>query len=224
MNLKVLKRINPLKTIYFNLKMFPLVDALKMPVFISYGTKFISLKGKIGIESSLKPGMIRFGFGSVGIVDKRFSRTLIELNGIIVFKGKADFGYGSKLSVGPGGKLSIGQRFGISANSSIICFNSVILGDDVLFSWDILVMDTDFHKTENTVTNEVNSNNTKPIFLGNNTWVGTRCLILKGTTIPSNTIIGAGSLVNKRYNIQENCLLAGNPAVVKKNNIRRFNY
>lgn len=201
--------------------MLPLNKAFKFPVFIGNHTKFVSLKGEIHIEASVKSGMIRFGFGNVGIVDKKYSRTLIEINGNIIFKNRANFGYGSKISIGENGILKIGDRFEISANSAIICFESVTIEDNVLFSWDILAMDTDFHQTLNTKTNEINYHISRPIYLGTNTWVGARSILLKGTCVPANTIIGAGSLLTKEYNIEENSLLAGNPARVFKNNIRR---
>ena len=219
--LRTLKHLNAVKTIYFNFKMFPLNEALKIPVFIGYHTKFVTLKGKIHIEAPLKPGMIRFGFGDVGIVDRKYTRTLIEINGTIIFKNTANFGYGSKVSVGKRGILKVGNKFDISAKSTIICFESITIEDDVLFSWDILVMDTDFHKTLNTQTNEINDSVTKPIFLGANTWVGTGAIILKGTVVPANTIIGAASILNKIYDIRENCLVAGNPASIKKENIKK---
>src|SRR5665647_139636 len=192
-NLRVLSSFSFFKTVYFNLMIFPLKLAIKLPIYIAKYTKFVSLKGNIKIESTLKPGMIRFGFGDVGIVDKKYTRTLIELNGTIIFKKNANFGYGSKISVGEKGILNVGERFSISANSTIICFDSVTIGNDVLFSWDILVTDSDFHKTINPQTDEVNEYITRPIKLGLNTWVGIGSIILKGTEVPANTIIGAGS-------------------------------
>jgi acetyltransferase-like isoleucine patch superfamily enzyme len=219
--IRFLKSLNIISTIYFNFKLLPLKYAIKIPVLIGRHTKFVSLKGKINIDAPIKRGMIRIGFGDVGIIDNKYTRTLIELNGNIIFRGNTFCGYGSKICVGESGVLCFGTRFRIAANSSIICFDSITFGDDVLFSWDILVMDTDFHETINTLTDGVNRNVTKPIFLGNNVWVGTRCLILKGTKVPNNTIVGAGSLLNKTYDIEENCLLGGIPAIIKKNNIRR---
>lgn len=221
MKLAILKQVSLVKTIYFNFKMFPLRLALKFPVFIGHYTKFVSLRGGIHINSVESTGMIRFGFGDVGIIDKKNVRTIIELNGIAIFGGIANFGSGSRISIGEKGVLKIGNRFNISANSTIICFDSIVLENDVLFSWDILMMDTDFHETINTITKKINSGITRPIKIGANTWIGTRCVILKGTVIPANTIVGAGSLLNKKYDILENCLLAGNPAIVKAQNIAK---
>lgn len=202
--------------------MFSIKEAIKFPVFIGYDTKFVSLKGDIEINGILKPGMIRFGFGHVGIFDKRYVRTLIELKGKIIFKGEALFIHGSKISVGEKGCLILGNYFKLSPNSAIICFDSVTLGDYVRCSWDSLIMDTDFHETSNTKTEEINTNNSKPISLGDNTWVGVRCLLLKGTAVPANTIIGANSFLNKKYDIEQNCLIAGNPAILKKRNVKRI--
>ena len=217
----ILKQIDFIRTIYFNFKMFHLREAMKFPVFIAHHTKFVSLRGKVLIWGNLRLGMIRFGFGNVGIVDKKYNRTLIELNGILIFNGKAHFGTGSKISVGESGTLQIGERFIISAKSTIICFNSISIGSDVLLSWDILLMDNDFHEMENSLTGEINFNITKPIVIGRNTWIGTRSLILKGTKVPPNTTIAANSLLNRKYEIEENCVLAGIPAYVVKKNIRK---
>lgn len=217
----MLKHISILKTIYFNFKMLPFSQAKILPIFIAKHSKFISLKGAITIDCALETGMIKFGFSDVGIVDKKYNRTLIEINGKIVFKGSAIFGNGSKISVGKNGILQIGNKFCISANSTIICFDSVVFGDNVLFSWEVLVMDTDFHETVNTINNEIKDKITSPINIGNNVWIGMRSTLLKGTTLPDNIIIGANSLLNKPYQVPNNVLLAGNPAILKKTNIRK---
>jgi len=219
-HLKTILAVNIAKTIFFNFKIFPIKIAYKLPVLIGYHTKFISLAGQVKIESEIKLGMIRFGFSNVGIVDKKYTRTLIELNGTLIFKGTANIGNGSKISVGEKGYLTIGNNFFISASTTIICFESITLGDNVAISWDVIIMDTDFHETANTVTNEINQL-TKPIKPGNNTWVGMRAILLKGTSVPANTIIGAGSLLNRIYTIQENTILAGNPATLKSSHRRK---
>ena len=52
------------------------------------------------------------------------------------------------------------------------------------------------------------------MIIGKNVWIGTGCIILKGTVIGDNSIIGAGSVVNS--NIPAGCLAAGVPARVVK--------
>ena len=48
------------------------------------------------------------------------------------------------------------------------------------------------------------------IEIGNNCFIGARCIILPGVTIGDNVIVGAGSVVTK--SIVSNMVVAGNPA------------
>ena len=55
---------------------------------------------------------------------------------------------------------------------------------------------------------------TKPVYIGNNCWIGGRVTILPGVKIGDGSIIGAGAVVTK--DVPENSIVAGNPAVVVK--------
>lgn len=48
------------------------------------------------------------------------------------------------------------------------------------------------------------------IEIGNNCFIGARCIIMPGVTIGDNCIVGAGSVVTK--SIAPNTVVAGNPA------------
>lgn len=55
----------------------------------------------------------------------------------------------------------------------------------------------------------------KPIYIGENVWIGANSTILGGVSIGNNTVIGAGSLVNK--NIPSGVVAVGNPChVIRK--------
>lgn len=76
------------KTIYFNLKCLPLLQAIKLPIFISHRVILASLKGKIVFDcGNVKTGMVKIGFGYVGIFDRYRSRSIIENNGTLVLGG-----------------------------------------------------------------------------------------------------------------------------------------
>ena len=76
-------------TIYFNFHYFPLKIAMRLPVIVSSKTKLVQMGGQIilNCDETPKTGMIRIGFGNIGIFDYNFSRTIWENNGCIVFSG-----------------------------------------------------------------------------------------------------------------------------------------
>ena len=205
------------RSIPINFKLLPLKTALKLPIIISPFVKIKSLKGKVIIKNyDIKPGMIRIGFGDVGIFDNIFSRTILQLDGKIIFYGKSSIGHGSRISVGGNGILEIGENFTITAETSIICHKKIKFGNNVLISWENLFMDTDFHKIKSIENNIINE--PKEIFVGNNVWIGCRNTILKGSQILNNCVIGSNSLINKKFD-KNNILIAGNPVKILKENI-----
>lgn len=206
------------KSIYFCFKYLPFKTAVKLPILLSRHVYLYSMKGKIKIESAqIKMGMIRIGYGGVGIFDRKYSRTIWQNNGgMVIFKGKASIGHGSRLSINEKGILTFGNNLNITAETQIICSKSISFGRDVLISWQCLFMDTDFHKVYK---NDVLKNNDKSINIGNHVWIGCRNTILKGVEIVDNCIIAANSNVIKSIK-QENSIIAGNPAKVIESGIK----
>ena len=72
-------------------------------------------------------------------------------------------------------------------------------------------MDADFHEI-NPDTRNRSVGLVKPVSVGDNVWIGSRVMILKGASIGDNSIIGAMSLVTS--SIPANCVAAGVPAKV----------
>ena len=210
--------IGIIRSIFFNLRVLPLKKAIKLPIIISPFVKLKSLKGEIKIENSeIKFGMIKIGYGDVGIFDRVFSRTIFQINGEIKFLGKANIGHGSKISVGSKGKLILGENFEITAQTEIICHKKITFGKNVLINWDNLIMDVDFHKIYISGSNK-QINNSKEIEVEDNVWIGCRNTILKGSKIKKGSIVGANSVIVHEFQ-EENILIVGNPAQIKKRNI-----
>ena len=94
-------------------------------------------KGAVEIAGPIRPGMIKIGFGDVGIFDRQRSTQCVagHREGRILWPRGW---HGSKLSVS--GLLTIGPDFMITAESQIICKHRMVIGRDVLISWDCLVM------------------------------------------------------------------------------------
>ena len=104
-----------------------------------------------------------------------------------------------------------------SAEMTIVCMQEIHIGHHVTTSWNTLLMDTDFHATQNTLTGECYPYQS-PVSIGNNVWICTRAVVLKGSEIPNGCIVGANALITKKFDV-ENVIIAGNPASIKKEHI-----
>lgn len=131
-------------------------------------------------------------------------------------------------------QVEIGDRVYIG-KSSIICKESVILGNDILVAWGVTFYDHDSHSLDskerdfdvaqtykdyihekgNYLKNKKwSSVNSKPIKIGNHAWIGAEAMILKGIEIGEGAIVGARSVVTK--DVPPYTVVAGNPAKIVK--------
>jgi acetyltransferase-like isoleucine patch superfamily enzyme len=169
------------KTIYFNYHYLGIGSIFKLPVLVSRKVKLLKVKGKLKIEKELSFGMLKIGFSDIGIFDKRYNRSIWDVSGEIIVKGNAIFRQGSKICVSTNGKLLVGENFSLTSSSTIVCFRNIVFGNNCLISWDVLIIDTDFHKIQ-FIDNKL-SECTKEVIIGENVWIGCRVTILKGTLI-----------------------------------------
>jgi len=213
--LKFFKRVN-LKSLYFNLKYLPFKDAIKFPFLISKNVFLLESKGVIKIDCPIKTGMIQIGYGKIGIFDMKRSRSIWQVSGMVIFKGKAYIGHGTKISVNKNALLELGGNFAVTAESEIVTQKHIKIGDDVLISWDCLIMDTDLHKIYNKSGELINS--PEPIIIGKKVWIGCRNVILKGSKISDGSIIGANSFLSKDISDQSG-IFAGNPIRLIKGDV-----
>ena len=86
--------------------------------------------------------------------------------------------------------MRVGEGFRNTANGEFVCHESMHLGSDSLVSWDTLFMDTDFHQIDGKPASA-------PVILGDHVWVGCRCMVLKGASVPDGSVLAAGSTVTK---------------------------
>lgn len=110
------------------------------------------------------------------------------------------------------GKLTIGNNVGITS-SLICCWNNITIGDNVKIGGGNRIFDTNFHSIDpifRKSDNDEIKTKTAPIYIENDVFIGTSCIICKGVTIGENSIIAAGSVVTK--NIPSNEIWGGNPA------------
>ncbi|MDO9206839.1 MAG: acyltransferase [Sulfuricurvum sp.] len=200
------------KSIYVNFRVLPFSQAIQLPIIVSRKTKLQSLSGVVYLDK-VKTGMIRIGFGNIEMLDYRYQRTLLFLEGSITFRGKCKIGMGSRLMIS--GALELGENFLISGDGLIICNKKISIGNNSQMAWESIVMDTDHHQIFDESGMCINED--KEVIIGNNVWVGARSFILKGSCINDGCIIGANTTITKSYD-EAKVIIAGSPArVIKKN-------
>lgn len=209
MNYMKMFQVGLIKTLRFNIHYFG-IKGLKLPVLVSRHTRLSGLGGRVRIETPLF-GCIHIGFDGVGVFDPR-DRAIWDNKGLIVFKGPATLGQGTRIS--NSGSLSFGRNFRITANSYIICQEEIDFGDNVLVSWECSFMDTDFHNVIDKENRKINLN--KPISIGNNVWIGSKVSILKGTKIADNTVVAFGSLLTGEKHEKSGTIIATHAKIIKE--------
>lgn len=214
-HIKFFKHIN-YKTVYFNLRYLPLKTALKLPIIVSKRVILSKTKGHIEIKSPIETGMIRIGFGDIGIFDKKRSRSIWQVEGRVTFKGRVNICHGCKISVNKDAQVEFGNNFTVTAETEIVSQKRIVFGDNVLVSWDCLIMDTDFHRIYDSA--GIISNSPRSIIIGDNVWIGCRSVILKGSRISSGSVVGANSFLCTDIS-GESGIFVGNPARLVKKNI-----
>lgn len=213
--LKLITRIN-FKTLYFNFKYFPFRMAVKLPVLIANNVFLYKVKGRVIINGPVRTGLVQIGFGKVGVADFKRSRAIWEVNGDVVFNGRAFIMHGCKIHVMENAQLIIGDDFNMSVECVVIAQKKIQIGTSSGISWESLVMDTDFHHIYDE--NGIEFNQPKEIIIGDKVWVGCKCTILKGAVIPSGSIVAANSMITKTLT-GEKSIFGGNPLRVLKSNI-----
>jgi acetyltransferase-like isoleucine patch superfamily enzyme len=112
--------------------------------------------------------------------------------------------------------ISIGDRCVIGKGSGIVGHRSIEIGDDVWTGHHVYVTDANhgYEDVDTPIGQQFAP--TRPVAIGDGSWLGHGSVILPGVTIGAHVVIGAGSVVTS--DIPDRCVAVGNPARV----IRRY--
>ena len=209
-------KINWLKTLWFNLKILPFSKAIKCPVLIAYNVKVRNV-GKINFTDEIYTGMVSIGVIRITHYEMNHSPILFNNRGTLNFAGRFKMHPGSMLSTNPKATLSVGHNVGFGANTKVISWHAITIGNNVRISWNCQIFDTDFHFLYN-VEKDKYYQRLKDVKIGDNVFIGNGCTIAKGTIIPNGCVISCISKVSGDFTEEGgNLLITGNPAqVVKK--------
>lgn len=115
---------------------------------------------------------------------------------------------GARLWVGAGARLTMMAGSKIGDRSIVNVESGIVIGRGVRISWDVQLLDTDFHWVR-MPDGRVRSH-TKPIVIEDRVLIGSRAMILKGVTLGHGSVVGAGAVV--RRSVAPGMIVAGNPA------------
>lgn len=123
-----------------------------------------------------------------------------------------------------GGRIEVGDRTG--ASSVVISSkSSVKIGARCKIGGNVRIYDHDFHSLNPTIRctdNDRHNVRTSPIEIGDDCFIGTNAIILKGSKLGARTIVAAGSVVFG-LKVPDDSLVRGNPAIVEVDHIRSSN-
>jgi len=177
----------------------------RQAVTVYRGTK-VRVDGSLHVAKSLElgatwPGKCNFTPGYLEV----------EPGGYLEAAGDFRFFSGLRVTVEPGGVLSVGNGF-INHDCRIHCYESIRIGDDAWIGEQVILRDSDSHQIADGA-RPVNA----PIVIGDHVWVGMRAIVLRGVTIGDGAIVAAGSLVNR--DVPARALVAGVPATVRRRDV-----
>jgi acetyltransferase-like isoleucine patch superfamily enzyme len=122
------------------------------------------------------------------------------------------------------GEIKVGNRCFIGS-SHLVCRDKIIIGDDVIISWGVTIVDHNSHSLEwlhrqHDVTDWINDRKdwgkviVKSVQVKDKVWIGFGATILKGVILGEGAVIGACSVVTR--DVPPYTVVAGNPARIIK--------
>jgi acetyltransferase-like isoleucine patch superfamily enzyme len=113
-----------------------------------------------------------------------------------------------------GASVTIGNDTGLSGGT-VCAATSVTIGQRCLFGANAQVVDTDFHYVDpedRRYGTDESRIAAAPVIIGDDVFLGTNSIVLKGVTVGSGAIVGAGSIVT--HDVPAGAIVAGVPARV----------
>lgn len=220
---KLLKlHLNLPKTIYFNVKVFGVKNALKLPVLL-FGRIHLEGLSRGCVElQQIKTGGVRIGggwFTELSGYSNRFE-SFLRIKGKLVLGNGVVMSQGVVLSISKNAIMRIGNNVRFNERVTIHSKYSITIGDKCRIGWNVQILDTGFHYMINKGKLAYRH---APVILEHNVWIANSVSIMKGTYLPAYTVVASNSLVNKNFSeMSEHCLIGGIPARYITNGVERL--
>lgn len=208
------------KTIWFNFKVLPIKQAVKLPIFVSCYMKIKGINKKTFICNFERPtfGVARIGIAGTenGLLIKKKGVLYAHDGGKIILNGPVCLSRGIFIECYDG-CLTFGKNVKMNNACFIKCANANInIGDESSFGWKCSIQNSDGHKI---LEEDIRISNCGDIHIGNHCWICSESSILKNGYLPDNSVLGYKSILTKKVTEKPGVLLAGMPAKIIKKNI-----
>ena len=208
-----------LPSLLFNLRYFPLKQAIKLPVLL-YKPKLLCLSERVIIDSPhVGFGMVQLGFPTSVLFPN--NGITLRIEGTIVFKGRCHIGNDCYIVCGKNGSIVFGEDFKATAGLKMVSECGISFGSHTLVGWGNIIIDTNFHPLFDIKENKFRRAYGK-IIVGDNNWFSTNCILMYGVNTPDNCVFGARSMITRSTKYESNCVYGGMPVRVLSRDVKRI--
>lgn len=134
-------------------------------------------------------------------------KTIRSINASLFLKGSGKF-----LNIEKNAKISpdiiIGDYSMLGENCRV--YGGVSIGKNVLMGPDVKIYTRNHRFSNRSVPIRLQGDEFKPVYIGDDSWLGANVVILPGVEVGKGVVVGAGSIVTK--SVRDYCIVAGNPA------------
>lgn len=120
------------------------------------------------------------------------------------------------IRMGNNGICKIGKNTEIVGGKLFVSDAKILIGDDCLFSTDVILRTHDGHHIFDLNTHQ-RINYSKDIVIGDNVWIGHRVTLLAGAQIGTGSVVGTNAVTSAQFG--EYQIIAGSPARCIRENI-----
>lgn len=110
----------------------------------------------------------------------------------------------------PGAQIAVGSQTYLNSGTRLHCRTAISIGARCMLAWDVHVIDSDYHRLDGGTVDAA-------VVIGDDVWIGTGAIVLKGVRIGDGAVVAAGSVVTR--DVEAGTLVGGNPARVLRTGV-----
>ncbi len=114
--------------------------------------------------------------------------------------------------IGGRGTFTMGSGSILAFRAVVVCEERIDVGNDVMIGGYSYIVDADHRYRSRSVPMRLQELRVAPIRIGDDVWIGSHTVILRGVTIGKGAVVAANSVVTR--DVPEYTVVGGSPAVV----------